>query len=411
MSDAFKSLENGLIEPLGFRATGISCGIKENGSKDLGLVLAEVPCETAAVYTRNKIAAAPVVFDAARDGNRISAIVVNSGNANCLTGQTGLDNARETAEAAERHLELPAGCVLVASTGVIGRKLPMDRLLFGVEKICRLIRTETDIRNFSQAIMTTDRKPKQSAVEFEMAGKTVRVGAAAKGAGMIKPDMGPARELHATMLVFVTTDAAVGRDLLEEALAEAVENSFNRISVDNDTSTNDSVFLMASGLAGNPPLHRENADFELFKAALTRVCQDIAKMIVKDGEGATKIFQVAVKNAAAHSDAQRIARAIADSYLVKTAVHGQSPNWGRILAALGYSGGRFELDKLTLSINGLVIFEKGDVNRANESRAGTEMLSPEIVITLDLGVGRRDYSVWSSDLTTDYVKINANYLT
>lgn len=405
-----KVLESGVVDPKGFRATGISCGLKDGGYKDLGLIYSQKPCEVACTFTNNKVKAAPVLLDISRVENQISALVVNSGNANCLTGKTGDENALEMAEIAEKNLSLQTGSVMVASTGVIGRKLPMDRVRYGVEKVCKLVQTENDYKNFSNAIMTTDKKMKNVSYEFEIEGKPVRIGASAKGAGMIKPDMSVPFALHATMLVFITTDAAIDRVMLRDALKEAVDLSFNRISVDNDTSTNDSVFLMANGLAGNVMITEANESFHIFKQVLIKVCQNMAKLVVKDGEGATKLVHIVVNNALTSSDAEKIGRAIGDSYLVKTAIFGQSPNWGRILAAVGYSGAKFDISKIKLSMNDLVIFENGDVNKANESRAGGEMVSPEIKLTIDLDMGRKDYFMWTSDLTCDYVKINANYL-
>jgi glutamate N-acetyltransferase / amino-acid N-acetyltransferase len=403
-------LEGGVTEPKGFRATGVSCGLKDGGYKDLGLLLSDTPCEIACSFTKNKVKAAPVLVDIERAGNSISGVIVNSGNANCLTGKTGEKNALDMAALVEKQLSLKDGSVMVASTGVIGRQLVMDRVLYGIEKVCNLIKTENEYKNFSNAIMTTDKKMKNVSYEFELDGKAVRIGASAKGAGMIKPDM-ETYPLHATMLVFISTDVSISREMLQEALTETIDLSFNRISVDNDTSTNDSVFLLANGAAGNEKITRDNESFHIFKQVLIKVCQSIGKMMVKDGEGATKLIHIQIKNALTTHDAERIARAIGDSYLVKTAMYGQSPNWGRILAAVGYSGGKFELSKTTLSINGLVIFENGDVNRSNESKAGSEMLSPEINITVDLGIGRKEFFIWASDLTTEYVKINANYLT
>lgn len=408
MDLTLKILENGIADPKGFRATGVSCGLKDGGYKDIGLVLSETPSEVACTFTNNKIKAAPVVLDMKLCANKISAIVVNSGNANCLTGKTGEENALEMTRIVETDLKLTQGSVMVASTGVIGRKLNMDRVKYGIEKLCKLIKTENEPKNFANAIMTTDKKMKTISYEFELEGKKVKIGACAKGAGMIKPDM--SSPLHATMLVFITTDTAISKELLNKALEESVELSFNRISVDNDTSTNDSVFLLANGLAGNPLITAENESYQIFKQVLTKVCQAIGKMVVKDGEGATKLVHVVVKNALTDNDAIKVARCVADSYLVKTAIFGQSPNWGRILAAVGYSTAKFELSKIRLLINELVIFENGDVHRANESKAGSEMLTPEMQITIDLGIGRKDYFVWTSDLTCDYVKINANYL-
>ena len=283
----------------------------------------------------------------------------------------------------------------------------MDRVNYGIEKICTLIKTESNYKNFSNAIMTTDKKMKNVAYEFELDGKTVRIGGTAKGAGMIKPVL---EAPHATMLVFLTTDALISGDMLKRALNGAVDISFNRISVDNDTSTNDSVFLMANGVAENKLIESDGDNFKFFREALTKVCQSLAKMVVKDGEGASKFINITINNAATVSDAEKAARAIGDSFLVKTAIFGQNPNWGRILAALGYSDAKFDISRLTLNINDLVIYEKGDVNRANESLAAGELLSPEIRITLDLAAGKEEYFLWTSDLTCDYVKINANYL-
>ena len=401
-------LENGLIEPKGFRATGVSCGLKEGGFKDVGLVISETPCDAACSFTKNKIKAAPVMLDIARVDNKISAVVVNSGNANCLTGKIGDENALEMTRMIENGLSIPEGSAMVASTGVIGRKLMMDRVQYGLEKLCRSIRVENDVKNFAHAIMTTDKKMKNVAYEFEIEGVPVRIGGSAKGAGMIKPDM--ASPPHATMLVFINTDAAISRELLRKALNDAVEVSFNRISVDNDTSTNDSVFLLANGMAGNNLIDKENESYEIFRQVLIKVCQTLGKMVVKDGEGATKLVHIVIKNALTDSDAVKIARAVADSYLVKTAIFGQSPNWGRILAAVGYSGAKFDVSRIKLSWNDLVIFENGDSIKANESKAVGEMASPEMQVTIDLGLGRKEYFLWTSDLTCDYVKINANYI-
>ncbi|MCX7820578.1 MAG: bifunctional glutamate N-acetyltransferase/amino-acid acetyltransferase ArgJ [Brevinematales bacterium] len=398
----------GISSVRGFRVNGIASGLKELSFKDLGLIYSESPCEVSALFTKNKVKAAHIVVDGERLNNKISAIVVNSGNANCLTGEMGIKNALEMTALVEKNFGLSQGSVLVASTGVIGKQLNMDVVRYGIEKLCRVIKVESDEKNFSHAIMTTDRKIKTSACEFEIGGKLIRIGGAVKGAGMIKPDMDMLP--HATMLAFIVTDANIDKKALNEALIEATNQSFNRISVDNDTSTNDSVFLLSNGLAENKEIKYKSEEYEKFVSYLTKMCQHLAKMIVRDGEGATKVVKVEVKNALTEIDAYKITRAIADSYLVKTAIFGQSPNWGRILAAVGYSGGKFELDKIKLYFNDLLIFENGKVIHENESRAGSEMISNEMTITVDLDLGRKDYFVWTSDLTCDYVKINANYL-
>ncbi|MGC8765205.1 MAG: bifunctional glutamate N-acetyltransferase/amino-acid acetyltransferase ArgJ [Brevinematia bacterium] len=402
-------LENGgICSVKGFRANGIASGLKELSFKDMGLIYSDTPCDVAALFTKNKVKAAHIFVDAERLNNKISAIIVNSGNANCLTGEIGIKNATEMAAAVEKNLGLQEGSVLVASTGVIGKFLNMDVVFYGIERLCRIIKTESDEKNFSHAIMTTDRKVKTAAVEFEVDGVKVRIGGAVKGAGMIKPDMGEMP--HATMLAFLVTDANIEKKALKEALIEATDLSFNRISVDNDTSTNDSVFILANGRAENTCITTNSKEYEVFKQNLINICQWLAKMIVKDGEGATKVVRINVKNALTEADAFKIARAIGESYLVKTAIFGQSPNWGRIIAAIGYSGGKFDLKKLKLYFNDLLIFSDGTVVTENESKAGNEMTSNEMAITVDIDLGRREYFMWTSDLTCDYVKINASYL-
>ncbi len=398
----------GITSVKGFRVNGIASGLKELSFKDLGLIYSEIQCDVAGLFTKNKVKAAHIFVDNERLDNKISAIIVNSGNANCLTGETGIKNALEMATLVEKNLGLENGSVLVASTGVIGKQLNMDVVRYGIEKLCRIIRIESDEKNFSHSIMTTDRKIKTSACEFEIGEKRVRLGGTVKGAGMIKPNMDIFP--HATMLAFLVTDAKIEKKALKEALIEATNLSFNRISVDNDTSTNDTVFLLSNGMAENKEIKYKSEEYDIFVSYLTKICQQLSKMIVRDGEGATKVVKVEVKNALTDSDAYKITRAIADSYLVKTAIFGQSPNWGRILAAVGYSGGKFELKKIKLYFNDLLIFENGEVIHENESRAGSEMITNEFTITVDLDLGRKDYFVWTSDLTCDYVKINANYL-
>ncbi len=401
-------LENGGISSVkGFRVNGIACGLKELSFKDLGIIYSETLCDVAALFTNNKIKSAHIIVDAERLDNKIHAIVVNSGNANCLTGEIGIKNAKEMLQAVEKSLNLPEDSVLVASTGVIGKFLNMDVVLYGIEKLCRIIRMESDEKNFSHAIMTTDRKIKTAAVEFEINGKKIRIGGAVKGAGMIKPALS---EFHATMLAFIVTDAKIEKKALKEALIEATELSFNRICVDNDTSTNDSVFLLSNSMAENPKIFLGTEAYEIFKSHLVNLCQFLARMIVKDGEGATKIVKIVVENALTETDAYKMARAIGESYLVKTAIFGQSPNWGRILAAIGYSGGKFDLKRLKLYFNDLLIFSDGEVVPENESKAGNEMISNEMTIRVDINLGRKNYFIWTSDLSCDYVKINASYL-
>ncbi|OHD55857.1 MAG: bifunctional ornithine acetyltransferase/N-acetylglutamate synthase [Spirochaetes bacterium GWF1_51_8] len=402
-----EKIEGGVTAPKGFRATGVSCGLKEGGYKDLGLIYSEIPCDVVGAFTSNKVKAAPVRLSMMRMGNKISAVIANSGNANCVTGKQGESDAIRMTGLTEQFLELPEGSALVASTGVIGENLTMDRVEYGIEKVCRMIKSENNVANFANAIMTTDTRQKNHACEFKLGESTVRIGITCKGAGMIKPDV---QMFHATMLVFITTDISMQKTLLHDALKEALEYSFNRISVDNDTSTNDTVLLLSNGAAENAVIEEENDDYRVFVKALTELCMASAKAVVKDGEGANKIVKVEIKHALTISDAKKIARAIADSYLVKTAVFGNSPNWGRVLAAIGYSDAKFDIDRLIFSINGFAVLEKGEPNRANIAKASAEMIQNEITFTVDLGVGYKEYYVWTCDLSYDYVKINAHYI-
>jgi glutamate N-acetyltransferase/amino-acid N-acetyltransferase len=278
---------------------------------------------------------------------------------------------------------------------------------YGIEKIARLIKNENSIQNFTNAIMTTDTRPKNFGCEMKIGDTPVKIGISCKGSGMIKPDL---HMFHATMLVFITTDIVMNKELMHTALKEAIEYSFNRISVDNDTSTNDTVLLMANGLAENTQIDAENDEYKIFLKALTELCISAAKAIVKDGEGANKIVKIDIRHALTMTDAKKIARAVADSYLVKTAVFGNSPNWGRVIAAIGYSDAKFDLDRIVFSINGLPILEKGEQNRANISKANGEMIQNEITFTIDLGLGYKEYYLWTCDLSYDYVKINAHYI-
>jgi glutamate N-acetyltransferase/amino-acid N-acetyltransferase len=405
--DDIEPVDGGVTAPKGFRANGVSCGLKEGGYKDLGLIWSEVPCDVVGAYTNNKVKAAPVRLSMSRMSNKISAVIVNSGNANCVTGKQGEADALRMTALTEQYLEIPEGSVLVASTGVIGEPLPMDRVDYGVEKIARLIKNESNIQNFTNAIMTTDTRQKNFGCELKIGDTPVKIGITCKGSGMIKPDL---HMFHATMLVFITTDVAMSRDLLHSAVKEAIEYSFNRISVDNDTSTNDTVLLFANGMAENKPIDAENGDYKVFLKALTELCVSAAKLIVKDGEGANKIVKIEIKHGLTMTDSKKIARAVADSYLVKTAVFGNSPNWGRVLAAIGYSDAKFDLGRLVFSINGLPILEKGEQNRANISKANGEMIQNEITFTIDLGLGYKEYYLWTCDLSYDYVKINAHYI-
>ncbi len=402
-----KRLDGGVSAVQGFRVAGVSCGLKEGGYKDIGLLYSEKPCVTAAAYTQNDIKAHPVLLNMTRAKNNISAIIVNSGCANCLVGTQGDLDAQEMADLTEERLGLRKGQALVASTGAIGQALNMQRVRYGIEKLCNAIPYENDNRNFATSIMTTDTRVKSIAYSRTIGGKTVSLGITAKGSGMIKPDL---KVLHATMLVFISTDVKISQEMLEEALEDANEYAYNRINVDNDTSTNDSVFLLSNGLAGNKEIKAKDEDFEAFKEMLTLASQEMSKMLVRDGEGANKLVFLTVKGAKTVADAQKACRAISDSYLVKTALFGNSPNWGRIMAALGYAHVKFNLEKIRLSFNDHVLYENQKVNTVELSNAVTEMIANEMDITLDLGAGNKEYYMWTCDLSYDYVKINAHYI-
>lgn len=406
----FTRVDGGVTAAKGFFATGVSCGLKEGGYKDIGMIWSEKPCEVAASFTGNRVKAHPVLLDVERvnKGGKISAVVVNSGNANCLTGPQGDVNALAMAETTEKGLGIPAGSALVASTGVIGVPLKMSSVTYGIEKLCTKVKSETDYHNFAFSIMTTDNREKHVAVEFKLGGKTVRLGLTAKGAGMIKPKLDT---LHATMLVFITTDAALDREVMQAALKNAVDFSFNRICVDNDTSTNDTVILLSNGAANNAKPELNGEDHQLFADALRYVCTEAAKLLARDGEGANKLIEIRVKNAVTANDAKKIAVAISESYLVKTAFYGGDPNWGRIVAAMGYADAKFDIARLKVSIDGIPIFENGTGIPANRGEVASEMAAVEQVIDLDLGIGGKDYTMWTCDLSYDYIKINAHYST
>ncbi|MBD3307519.1 bifunctional glutamate N-acetyltransferase/amino-acid acetyltransferase ArgJ [candidate division KSB3 bacterium] len=397
-------IEGGITAALGYQAAGVHCGIKL-GKKDLCLIVSDCPAATAGMFTQNKLAAAPVVFDRVqlKKSHYMSAIVANSGIANACTGERGLQDCQTIAAKAAAVLSIPSKHVLVASTGVIGPYLLIDKITQGIElaasHLSRANHLDAEI-----AIMTTDTRPKEYALEVESEAGTFRIGGMAKGSGMIKPDM-------ATMLAFLTTDAKIAPEPLEIALQQAVRQSFNRISVDNDTSTNDTVLLLANGKAGGQEIVPGSGAYTQFCDALNAVCIHLAKMLVKDGEGTTKLIEIQVQNAASPEDALTGARAIADSYLVKTAIHGEDPNWGRITAALGYAGIELVPEYITLAINGLPILAR-NFQLVSEKVNTRKALAPdEIVITVDLGVGSHACTVWTSDLSCEYVDINAKYTT
>jgi glutamate N-acetyltransferase/amino-acid N-acetyltransferase len=402
-----QSIPGGVCSAKGFRAAGVAAAIKYQGRADVALIVADAPCAAAAVFTTNRVAAAPVVYD--REivkGGRIQAILANSGCANACTGEDGLKDARLSALVTAGELGIDPKHVLVASTGVIGRRLPMARLLSGVKAAAGVLgRTSAHGLAAEKAVMTTDTRPKEACATVVIDGKKVTVGGMAKGSGMIEPNM-------ATMLGFITTDAAVSPAMLRRALRLAIARSFNRLVVDGDMSTNDSVFLLASGAAGHAPIVRGGDAFDLFRAALETVCVDLVRQMARDGEGATKFVTVTVRGAKSEKDAARAARAVAKSPLAKTSWFGRDPNWGRVLAAVGYSGAAVVDLQAEVFYNKVWAFRRGKVaDEAQLAKLAKEMEKDTLEILVDLHLGDGESSVYTCDFSLDYVHINADYTT
>ena len=402
-----KMIKGGVCSAKGFRAAGVPAGIKYAGRNDVALIVADAPCAAAAVFTTNQVAAAPVLYDRAIvRGGRVQAILANSGCANACTGEEGFKDAKLSALVTAGELGIDPRHVLVASTGVIGRRLPMDRLLAGLKAaVPALGRTDAHALAANQAVMTTDTKTKQAAARVTIGGKTVTVGGMAKGSGMIEPNM-------ATMLGFVTTDAAISPAMLRRALGLALNRSFNRVVVDGDESTNDSLFLLASGQAGNAPITRAGADFDAFLAALTAVCVSLAQQMAADGEGATKFVTVTVKGAKSAKDAERAARAVAKSPLAKTSWFGKDPNWGRVLAAVGYSGAAADDTKAEVFYGREWAYRRGRIADEQQLAKLAKVLEAEaFTVTVDLHLGAGEATIYTCDFSLDYVHINADYTT
>jgi glutamate N-acetyltransferase / amino-acid N-acetyltransferase len=398
----------------GFRAGTAACGIKaftagataipRDQRDDLCVIHSAYPCDTGGVFTTNKVKSASVVIDQLHlQRNRVQALTINSGNANACTGAQGFRDALLMAKLSADRLDLDPDQVLVSSTGVIGRYLPMDAIKSGIGEACgRLSPDSGDAA--ARAIMTTDTVPKTAQAELIVGGVSVRVGGMCKGSGMIHPNM-------ATMLAYVTTDAAVEPGLIGMLVRSIADRSFNQVTVDGDSSTNDSFLILANGAAGNEPIRGESSEADQLREAIDAVARELARSIARDGEGATKLVTVRVLDAASGEDARKAARTVASSSLVKTAVHGGDPNWGRIVCALGYSGAELALDRLHLTIGGLVVFERGagvDVDLAAVRRAFEQ---PEIEIVATLGLGDGNAEAWGCDLSEEYVRINADYTT
>jgi glutamate N-acetyltransferase/amino-acid N-acetyltransferase len=392
---------SGVTAPLGFRAAAVASGIKKDGL-DLTLLVADWGCSAAAVFTTNRAPAAPVLVSRGHlQGGQARAVLVNAGCANAATGEPGLRDARESAALVAEAIGCRPSEVVVASTGVIGTALPMDRLRAGILEAAPLLsRAHGGLA--ARAIMTTDTRPKQVVVEFTLDGHTARIGGMAKGAGMIAPNM-------ATMLAFFTTDAAVDPHLLQRALREAVGESLNRITVDGDTSTNDMALVLASGALPARAILQEDDDYRAFRAALVQAGRGLAEMIVRDGEGATRFAEVRVTGARTGADADRVARTVAESPLVKTALHGGDPNWGRILAAAGRSGVALDAGRVDIHLGDVWVCQAGAARAYDERTAAGAMREDPVRIRLDLHQGEADGWMWTSDFSHGYVDINAHY--
>ncbi|HBT46717.1 MAG TPA: ornithine acetyltransferase [Peptococcaceae bacterium] len=395
----------GITAPRGFRAAGVHAGLKKT-KKDLALIVSDNPAAAAAVYTTNRVQAAPLVVTREHlAGGYARAVVVNSGNANACTGEQGLRDARFMAEITAREVGCRPGEVVVASTGVIGVPLPMDKVAAGIRQAAREL-SGAGSREAAEAIMTTDRRIKEIAVRFNLGGREATIGGIAKGSGMIHPQM-------ATMLAFLTTDAEIAPDELKKALVAAVDATFNMVTVDGDTSTNDMVVILANGQAGVGP--KEERERALFAAALEYVCRYLARLIARDGEGATRLIEVEVHGARTREDARTIARAIARSNLVKSAVHGADANWGRILCAAGYSGADLDPDKVDIFIQSPAGLEQlaagGRPLPFSEEKAREILSAEEVKILVHLNQGRAAAEAYGCDLTCEYVTINASYRT
>ncbi len=432
MKMQFKEIKGSIIAPIGFMASGVFCDIKKLGTgkgsnkgrkRDLALIVSEAPATVAGMFTTNQVCAAPVkvCIERVKKGTA-QVVVINSGNANACTGKQGMADAREMVSFTERALNLSAGRALVGSTGRIGVTMPMDNVRAGIIEAATLLGTTLEHADHAtEAIMTSDSKPKQIAVEFKLGSQTVRIGGICKGAGMIQPGMSntgarpaalPHGGLHATMLGFITTDAAIDQKTLQIALNEAVANSFNRITVDGDMSTNDTVLVLANGRAGNEKTTIRHSSFVIFQSALSHVCLELAKKIVRDGEGVHRVVTVRVNGAKTIQDADAAARSVANSPLVKTSWHGGDPNWGRIIDAVGYSPAKVVEEKVDIGYsapggkNILWSLKRGQPTKATFKELCAAVAPNEFELHINLNLGKANAVMYAADLTEEYVDFN-----
>ncbi|MDO4331568.1 MAG: bifunctional glutamate N-acetyltransferase/amino-acid acetyltransferase ArgJ [Eubacteriales bacterium] len=402
-------ITGGVTAAKGFLAAGVEAGVKYQNRKDMAMVYSETPCRAAGVFTSNVVKAAPVLWDknVVTKSGAAQAVVVNSGIANACTGKLGMEYCEKTAQAAADALGITADSVLVCSTGVIGMQLPIEKLEAGAKELAGVLESTLEAGTLAaEAIMTTDTVSKQVAVQTQIGGKTVTLGGMCKGSGMIHPNM-------CTMLAFVTTDVNISKELLQEALSADVQDTFNMVSVDGDTSTNDTLLVLANGQAGNAEIVEKNADYDAFLQALHAVNETLSKKIAGDGEGATALFETKVVHADTKENAKKLAKSVITSSLTKAAIFGHDANWGRILCALGYSGVQFDPEKIELylesSAGKMLIFQDGVAADYSEEEATKILSCPEVTAFVDMKMGGEEATAWGCDLTYDYVKINADY--
>ena len=406
---ALKKISGVVTAAKGFKAASTAAGIKYKDRKDMAMIYSEAPCRSAGTFTTNVVKAAPVKWDKNQvtGGAAAHAVVINAGIANACTGEEGMEYCSRTAATAAQVLGIPQEGVLVASTGVIGKQLPMDRIEAGIKAMAPLLEAGPESGTAaSKAIMTTDTKNKEAAVQLELGGVLVTIGGMCKGSGMIHPNM-------CTMLSFVTTDAAISKELLQEALSQDIKDTYNMISVDGDTSTNDTVLLLANGLAGNAEITEKNSDYMAFCQALNYINETLSKKMAGDGEGCTALFEVTVVGAATKDQAKVLAKSVITSSLTKAAIFGHDANWGRILCAMGYSGADFDPEKVDLFFESaagrMQIIKDGVAVDYSEEEATKILSEPEVTAIADIKMGDARATAWGCDLTYDYVKINADY--
>ena len=408
--DNMKTIEGGVTAAKGFEAASCAAGIKYQGRTDMALVYSKTPCTAAGTFTSNVVKAAPVLWDRAivRESTQpVHAVIVNSGIANACTGKEGMDICKKTAQAAADVLSIPEKSVILGSTGVIGMQIPVDKITAGVKVLAgKKEATLSAGSAAASAIMTTDTHKKEIALSFEIGGKTCVLGGMSKGSGMIHPNM-------CTMLCFLTSDVAIDKALLQEAVSEVVTDTFNMISVDGDTSTNDTLVCLANGLAENPPIIEKNGDYETFRKALFTVCKSLAMEMAGDGEGATKLIESNVIHMDTKEHAKILAKSVITSNLTKAAIFGKDANWGRVLCALGYAGVDFDPEHVDLWFEGggkkMLIFTNGSAADYSEDEAAKLLSNEKVIITSDMHMGEESATAWGCDLTYDYVKINADY--